>query len=56
MSNDLKAIQKTLREKSTPEGLAANQKFVPGSSRSYGVRNPVLNELSVQFKSGALNW
>ena len=36
----------------SPEGLAANQKFVPGSTRSYGVRNPVLNELSIQFKPG----
>ena len=51
MSTELKAIQKILREKSTPEGLVANQKFVPGSTRSYGVRNPVLNELSVQFKT-----
>ena len=52
MSTDLQDIQKTLIEKSTPEALAANKKFVPGSTRSYGVRNPVLNELSVQFKTG----
>jgi len=52
MSTELKAIQKLLRENSTPEGLAANKKFVPGSTGSYGVRNPVLNGLSVKFKAG----
>ena len=52
MSTELKAIQKLLKENSTPEALAANKKFVPGSTRSYGVRNPVLNELSARFKAG----
>jgi 3-methyladenine DNA glycosylase AlkD len=52
MSSELKTIQKILREKSTPEALAANKKFVPGNIKSYGVRNPVLNELSAQFKPG----
>src|SRR5437868_2279957 len=52
MSTELKVIQKILKEKSTPEALAANKKFVPGSTGSYGVRNAVLNELSVQFKTG----
>jgi 3-methyladenine DNA glycosylase AlkD len=52
MNTDVKAIQKLLKENSTPEALAANKKFVPGSTRSYGVRNPLLNELSVQFKTG----
>jgi len=52
MSNSLKEIQKLLREKSTPEALAAHKKFVPGKLKIYGVRNPELNDLSKQFKAG----
>jgi 3-methyladenine DNA glycosylase AlkD len=52
MSSELKAIQKILRERSSPEALAAYKKFVPGSMKIYGVRTPVLNELSKQFKPG----
>ncbi|MGG9964605.1 DNA alkylation repair protein [Ferruginibacter sp. SUN106] len=52
MSNELKAIQKILRNKSLPEALAAFKKFVPGNMKIYGVRTPVLNELSKQFKPG----
>jgi 3-methyladenine DNA glycosylase AlkD len=52
MSPGLKAIQKLLLEKSTPEALAACKKFVPGNLKIYGVRTPVLNELVKQFKAG----
>ena len=55
MNTYLTDIQKILKEKSSPAALAAIKKFVPGSTRSYGVRNPVLNELSVQFKPGGFD-
>lgn len=43
MSVQLEAIQKILKKQSNKAALAANQKFVPGSKKVYGVRNPVLN-------------
>ena len=52
MSQQLKTIQKILKESSSPEAKLAHQKFVPGNEKIYGVRTPVLNELAVQFKSG----
>jgi 3-methyladenine DNA glycosylase AlkD len=55
MGTDLKAIQKILKDKSNPEALAACKKFVPGTTKIYGVRNPVLNELSKQFKGSGFN-
>lgn len=36
----------------TPEGKAAHTKFVPGKEKVYGVRNPVLNDLAKEYKSG----
>ncbi|WP_462250227.1 DNA alkylation repair protein [Ferruginibacter sp.] len=55
MATDLKTIQKILEEKSTPEVLVSQKKFVPGITKIYGVSNPVLNELSKQFKAGGFN-
>ena len=52
MSQQLKAIQKILMEKASPEAKAAHEKFVPGKERIYGVRTPVLNNLAAQFKNG----
>ena len=52
MSQQLKAIQKILKEKASPEAKAAHKKFVPGNERIYGVRTPVLNDLAAQFKNG----
>jgi 3-methyladenine DNA glycosylase AlkD len=52
MSVQLEAIQKILKQQSNKAALQANQKFVPGSKKVYGVRNPVLNDLSKQFKGG----
>jgi len=52
MSTDLKTIQQLLRENSIPEAKAAHRKFVPGDIKIYGVRTPVLDTLSKQFKQG----
>ncbi|MEI9956473.1 MAG: DNA alkylation repair protein [Ferruginibacter sp.] len=52
MSTALKSIQKLLKEKSSAEAMAAHKKFVPGNIKIYGVRNPVLGDLSKQFKEG----
>jgi 3-methyladenine DNA glycosylase AlkD len=51
MANSLMTIQKLLIEKSNPEALAANRKFVPGHMKIYGVRMPVIDELAKQFKT-----
>jgi 3-methyladenine DNA glycosylase AlkD len=52
MSQQLKDIQKILKEKAIPEAKAAHERFVPGKERIYGVRTPVLNDLAAQFKGG----
>jgi 3-methyladenine DNA glycosylase AlkD len=51
----LKQIQKILKENSSPEGKAAQEKFVPGLQNAYGTRMPVINELAKQFKDGGFN-
>lgn len=48
----LKEIQKKLLTTSNPEAAAAFAKFVPGSMKIYGVRTPVLDELSKEYKGG----
>lgn len=52
MSAQLKEIQKLLIQNASTEAKTAHQKFVPGIYKVYGVRNPVLNDLAKQFKSG----
>jgi 3-methyladenine DNA glycosylase AlkD len=52
MSNDLQIIQHLLKENILPEAKAAHRQFVPGDIKIYGVRTPVLDMLSKQFKSG----
>ena len=52
MSQQLKEIQKILKEKAIPEAKASHQKFVPGNEKIYGVRMPFLNELAGKFKNG----
>lgn len=53
MSNDLKAIQKILTAKSSKAAVSANRNFVPGiTTKIYGVRMPVLNDLAKLFKAG----
>jgi 3-methyladenine DNA glycosylase AlkD len=46
----IQEIQKVLKTKATAEGRAATAKFVPGDTKAYGVRNPVLNELAKEYK------
>lgn len=53
--SDLQAIQKILKEKSSPQGKAAHEKFVPGLQKAYGTRAPVLNELARQYKDRDFN-
>lgn len=48
----LKAIQKALKENANPNALAAQRKFVPGITKTYGVYTPVLNDLAKEFKNG----
>jgi 3-methyladenine DNA glycosylase AlkD len=55
MSQQLKAIQQILIAKATPEAKAAHQKFVPSKEKIYGVRNPILNELAQQYKTGGFD-
>ena len=52
MSEQLKAIQKILKENSSPDARASHQKFVPGNERIYGARMPFINELAGKFKAG----
>jgi 3-methyladenine DNA glycosylase AlkD len=52
MSKEFKDIKALLLQNATPEGKAANTRFVPGKEIVYGVRMPVLNELAKKFKSG----
>jgi 3-methyladenine DNA glycosylase AlkD len=52
MSTAITTIKKILKENSSAEAKAAHQKFVPGIERIYGVRTPVLNDLSRKYKAG----
>ena len=52
MKEKLAAIQNALQQHCTKGALEAIHKFVPGSKKVYGVRNPVLNDLAKQFKDG----
>jgi 3-methyladenine DNA glycosylase AlkD len=56
MSEELKAIQKILTDKSNKATLAALENFVPGvTTKTYGVRMPELNELAKQFRAGGFD-
>jgi 3-methyladenine DNA glycosylase AlkD len=55
MSGLLRQIQKELTENAKPEALAASLKFVPGATKVYGIRNPVLNEMAKKFKEGGFD-
>lgn len=55
MSAQLQAIQKILQQYSDQAAKEATLKFVPGSTKIYGVRNPVLNDLAKQFKEGGFD-
>ncbi len=55
MSQQLKEIQKILRDRAIPEARAAHQKFVPGKEKIYGVRTPVLNDLAASYRNGGFD-
>jgi 3-methyladenine DNA glycosylase AlkD len=55
MENYLKDIQQFLKANATADALAATQKFVPGSTKVYGIRMPVLNELAKKYKAGGFD-
>jgi 3-methyladenine DNA glycosylase AlkD len=53
MSSLLKLVQKELEASSTPEAKAAALKFVPGATKVYGIRTPILNEMAKKHKAGS---
>jgi 3-methyladenine DNA glycosylase AlkD len=55
MSAQLKEIQKILKRNANKNALAAQQRFVPGIEKVYGVYMPVLNDLVKQFKRADFN-
>jgi hypothetical protein len=50
MSLLLTQIQKELIKHSTPEAKIDALKFVPGATKVYGKRMPVLNEMAKKYK------
>ncbi|HEY6976284.1 MAG TPA: DNA alkylation repair protein [Chitinophagaceae bacterium] len=50
MSAQLKEIQKLLKQHADKNALVAQQRFVTGVEKVYGVYMPVLNNLAKQFK------
>ena len=55
MSKQMKAIQKILIANATESTIASHQKFVPGLTKIYGVKMPVLNQLAKDFKDGGFS-
>jgi 3-methyladenine DNA glycosylase AlkD len=55
MSPLLKQIQNELGAASTPEAKTAALKFVPGITKVYGVRTPVLNIMAKNHKEGGFD-
>ncbi len=55
MSPELLAIQEILRINSSPAAKGAHQKFIPGISKIYGVRMPVINELARKYKDSSID-
>lgn len=53
MSALLKQVQKNLEASSTPEAKVAALKFVPGATKVYGIRMPILNEMAKKYKTGS---
>ena len=48
----LQQIQEELNDFSTPEEKTAALKFVPGITKVYGIRMPVLNEMATFGEAG----
>lgn len=55
MENNLKEIQRLLQINASREGVAAAQKFVPGITKVYGIRMPVLNDFAKKYKDGSFD-
>lgn len=55
MSTLLKQIQKELEASSTTEAKAAALKFVPGATKVYGIRTPVLNIMAKKYKEAGFD-
>jgi 3-methyladenine DNA glycosylase AlkD len=55
MSSLLKQIQHELEASSSPDAKAAALKFVPGATKVYGIRTPVLNVLAKKYRDGGFN-
>ena len=53
MSALLKQVQIELEASSTPEAKAAALKFVPGATKVYGIKMPILNEMAKKYKAGS---
>jgi 3-methyladenine DNA glycosylase AlkD len=51
MKSIVKEIQNHLKANAAPDAVEAAQKFVPGVTKVYGVRMPVLNQLATQYKA-----
>jgi 3-methyladenine DNA glycosylase AlkD len=51
----LKQIQQKLKENAGAEAIEASKKFVPGTTKVYGVRMPVLNALAQEYKTGSFD-
>jgi 3-methyladenine DNA glycosylase AlkD len=55
MENYLKEIQQFLKTNTDATAIAAAQKFVPGVTKVYGIRMPVLNDLAKKYKTGGFD-
>lgn len=55
VENYLTEIQQFLKTNATADALAATKKFVPGSTKIYGIRMPALNDLAKKYKIGGFN-
>lgn len=50
----LKAIKTRLQAEASPEASESASHFIPGIQQQYGVRMPVLNEMTATYKTGGL--
>jgi 3-methyladenine DNA glycosylase AlkD len=55
MENYLKEIQQFFKTNADVDALVATQKFVPGVTKVYGIRMPLLNDLAKKYKSGGFD-
>jgi len=55
MSQQLKDIRKFLKANASEAAIASHRKFVPGLTKIYGVKMPVLNQLAKEFKDAGFS-